>query len=532
VSELRILTRDPELSPLAALALQDGAPGGWFTARARNSAEWVAQIDSVRAEFDHRSWRESLAPALSSTGAAAERLARVAAAGGVVVTTGQQPGLFGGPIYTFSKALGALALADVLEAATGIPVAPVFWAATYDADFAEASVTYLASGDHVERLRMSPPDSPPRGMSETPLGDVTPLVRLLERGTGAAADPGVMALVRAAYHEGATVSDAFVSLLRALLEPLGIAVLDAGQACVRQAERPLMLRALRDAAAVEAAVQARDDTLRRLGHEPVVAQVPGLSLVFTTENGVRSRVPIADAPALAGRAPELEPNVLLRPVAERAILPTVAYLGGPSEVAYFAQASAAAAALGAPVQVVVPRWSGVIVEPHVQRVLDRYGLRVEDLRDADATLGRLARDAMSGAVRDALARARASVDDAVQDLELTIGASDPPLVPQAVTSGAQRALQHRLDRLERRLVAAIKRREADMVRDISTARAALYPLGKPQERVLNLMPMLARHGRSLLGMMLDRAREQMSELVDPARDTSPLIAHGDTGSHD
>src|SRR6185437_1229797 len=292
VSELRILTRDPELSPLAALALQDGAPGGWFTARARNSAEWVAQIDSVRAEFDHRSWRESLAPALSSTVAAAERLARVAAVGGVVVTTGQQPGLFGGPIYTFSKALGALALADVLEAATGIPVAPVFWAATYDADFAEASVTYLASGDHVERLRMSPPDSPPRGMSETPLGDVTPLVRLLERGTGAAADPGVMALVRAAYHEGATVGDAFVSLLRALLEPLGIAVLDAGQACVRQAERPLMLRALRDAAAVEAAVQARDDTLRRLGHEPVVAQVPGLSLVFTTENGVRSRVPI------------------------------------------------------------------------------------------------------------------------------------------------------------------------------------------------------------------------------------------------
>ncbi|MGH7634952.1 MAG: bacillithiol biosynthesis protein BshC, partial [Gemmatimonadaceae bacterium] len=265
MSEPQILTRDPELSRLAALALNDGVRGDWFTARPRNPAEWVAQIDSVRAEFVHRSWRGSLAPALSTTGAAAERLARVAAAGGAVVTTGQQPGLFGGPIYTFSKALGTLALADALEAATGIPVAPVFWAATYDADFAEASVTYLASGDHVERLRMTPPELPPRGMSETPLGDVTPLLRLLERGTGAAADPGVMALVRAAYHEGATVGDAFVSLLRALLEPLGIAVLDAGQACVRQAERPLMLRALRDAAHVDAAVRARDDMLRREG---------------------------------------------------------------------------------------------------------------------------------------------------------------------------------------------------------------------------------------------------------------------------
>jgi len=488
----------------------------------------MAQIDAVRSQFVHASWRESLAPALSTTGAAAERLARVAAAGGAVVTTGQQPGLFGGPIYTFSKALGVLALADALEAATGIPVAPVFWAATYDADFAEASVTYLANGDRVERLRMTPPDSPPRGMSETALGDVTPLLRLLERGTGSATDPGVMALVRTAYHEGATVGDAFVTLLRALLEPLGVAVLDAGHACVRAAERPLMLRALRDAGRVDAAVRARDELLRREGHEPVVAQVPGLSLVFTTEHGARSRVPIADAPAVAERSHELEPNVLLRPVAERAILPTVAYVGGPSEVAYFAQASAAAAALGAPLQVVVPRWSGVIVEPHVQRILERYQLTVEDLRDADGTLGRLACNIMSGDVRDALARARASVDAVMTDLERSLGVSDTPLVPPAVTSGARRALQHRLDRLERRLVAAIKRREAGLVRDLSTARAALYPNGKPQERVLNLMPMLARHGRSLLGMMLDRAREQMTGLVAPARDDSQLIAHGDT----
>jgi len=487
----------------------------------------MAQIDAVRSQFVHASWRESLAPALSTTGAAAERLARVAAAGGAVVTTGQQPGLFGGPIYTFSKALGVLALADALEAATGIPVAPVFWAATYDADFAEASVTYLANGDRVERLRMTPPDSPPRGMSETALGDVTPLLRLLERGTGAATDPGVMALVRTAYHEGATVGDAFVTLLRALLEPLGVAVLDAGHACVRAAERPLMLRALRDAGRVDAAVRARDELLRREGHEPVVAQVPGLSLVFTTEHGARSRVPIADAPAVAERSHELEPNVLLRPVAERAILPTVAYVGGPSEVAYFAQASAAAAALGAPLQVVIPRWSGVIVEPHVQRILERYQLTVEDLRDADGTLGRLARDVISGDVRDALGRARASVDAVMIDLEHTVGMSDTPLVPPAVTNGARRAVQHRLDRLERRLVAAIKRREAGLVRDLSTARAALYPNGKPQERVLNLMPMLARHGRSLLGLMLDRAREQMTGLVAPAPDDSRLIAHGD-----
>ena len=91
-------------------------------------------------------------PAIMPAGAAAARLERVSRQGGVVVTTGQQPGLFGGPLYTWSKAMSALALADELEARTGIPTAAVFWAATDDADFAEAAATVVARSGGVDEL--------------------------------------------------------------------------------------------------------------------------------------------------------------------------------------------------------------------------------------------------------------------------------------------------------------------------------------------------------------------------------------------
>jgi bacillithiol biosynthesis cysteine-adding enzyme BshC len=472
-------------------------------------------------------------PALTPSGAAAERLSRVADGRGVVITTGQQPGLFGGPMYTWSKAVSAIAFADVLERSTGIPVAPVFWAATYDADFAEASASYVALGATVERLQIAPPAEPGRSMRETPLGNVESLVRVLEQAMGSAADPAVLDLVRTTYRAGETVGSAFVALARALLEPLGMVVLDAGHEVVRAAEASLVRRALVESAAVDAALQAREDELRRAGYEPTVAHVKGLSLVFEAGAGERSRIPIARAAAAADddERIDLEPNVLLRPVAERTILPTASYVAGPSEIAYFAQSSAVASVLDVPMPLVLPRWSGVIVEPHVQRILDRYALGLQDLRDPHAALGRLARARIPAQVRDALARYRAAMNEAAAEFARAVASTEPPLLPGEVGEGARRSIQHRLDRLERRVVAASKRREEELVHDLETARAALFPLGKPQERVLNLMPMLARHGTSLLDAMRGRAEEHAEAIIAPELLTEPVAAHDHAGDH-
>jgi uncharacterized protein YllA (UPF0747 family) len=171
-------------------------------------------------------------------------------------------------------------------------------------------------------------------------------------------------------------------------------------------------------------------------------------------------------------------------------------------------------ALGAAQPLAVPRWSGLIVEPHVRRILDRNGLEVDDMKNADATLGRLARELLPDGVRGALAGYRAALEGAADALAAAVADGDAPLVPDAVLSGARNSIGHRLDRLERRVVAASKRRHGQLVRDVETARAALFPLGKPQERMLNLMPLLARHGEPLLEAMLDAARGHAAALVE------------------
>ena len=502
--------------------------GQWYRAQPATAEEWRAHAAGVREAFASRDWLGALAPAIAASGAARARLDRVAAEGGVVVTSGQQAGLFGGPIYTWNKALTALALADAHERATGVPTAPVFWAATYDADFAEAAVTHVAVGPDVERLAMDPPAFAHRAMRDTPLGDVHALAAALRRAAGAGADPDVLATVEACYARDATVGGAFVALLRALLEPLGIAVLDAGHPAVRAAMRPLMERALGAAAAVDAAVAARDAALAEAGCTPTVSSVRGLTLVFGVAHAERRRVPLTRAAeAAAGALGELEPNVLLRPVAERAILPTVAYAAGPAERAYFAQSGAVADALGVALPVVVPRWSGVILEPHVRRILARYAVDPDELRDPHAVAGRLTRERVPEGVTAALARLRGGLDAALDALgrEAPAAAGDPPLLGPRVLEGARRDLAHRVDRLERRVVAAEKRRSAALLRDLDTARAALVPLGQPQERVLNLVPLLARHGRALLHAMLDRAREHASALIPHPRAEPAAAPH-------
>ena len=499
--------------PLTRAALAGTTPPAWCEHPPSGTAQWAARAQDAMADASVRDWATVLGPAFAARGAAAERLARSAGGKGVVITTGQQAGLFGGPIYTWSKAVSALTLANALEQATGIATAPVFWAATYDADFAESSASYVILSGDLVRLQLPLPERPDRSMRDMPLGDVTPLVKQLELASGAAVGRAALEAVRSAYVPGQTIGLAYVQLLRTILEPLGIAVLDAGHPAVRRASHPVLRRALARSPEIDAALTVREQELRDLGFEPPVAHVRGLSTVFRYGARTRSRIPIADAMKIDGDA-ELEANVLLRPIAERAILPTVAYVGGPGEVAYFAQATAVARELGAAVPVVVPRWSGMIIEPHVQRLLARHSLTPDDLHDPHAAESRLVRAQLSPAVRDALAR-YASGADALNDALRAALAADgsAALVPDAVLIGARGNVAHRIERLERRIVAAAKKRELATMRDIGIARTSLFPLGKPQERVLNFIPMLARHGKPLLVQLQARASEHAAEIL-------------------
>lgn len=513
MSAPRVVTEPLGGGPLSRAAQDGQTPSEWYRPRPRSAADWKAHAEAVRGEFNASRWISGLRPAFDASGAAAERLERVANANGVVVTTGQQPGLFGGPAYTLIKALSALALADRIERETGIATAPVFWAATDDADFAEASWTAVANEGKVERLSMPRHGKDGMVMAEMPLGDVHAQYQALVAAAGSAPHAGVLESVRAAYHADATVGAAYVTFMRALLEPHGIAVLDAWHPATRAAARPTLVQALKRAAVVDEALALRMVAIERAGFRAQVARVPRLSLVFRGVAGVKERVPILQANDVADRADAvLSANVLLRPVVERRILPTVAYMAGPGEIAYFAQVGAVAEALGVPTPLVLPRWAATIVEPAIDRRLGRLGMVLEDIRTPHDAERRLGDRAVPADVRHALEGVREDIGARLGALRDASKALDD-LVPERVIEGARHQLMHRVDRLERRLRAAARARQVEAVQDLAAVRAGLMPEGQRQERRLNPVPMLARHGDLLLAQLKAGAAMHAGSLV-------------------
>ena len=511
-------------SPLSRAAQAGHVDASWYPPRPTGPSEWAARAADLCKEFPDDGWYRALAPAFAATGRAQSRLER-AAAGGFVVTTGQQPGLFGGPMYTWTKAMSALAMADALEATLGIPVAPVFWAATDDADWVEACTTAVVTPRGLQSLRLPGPATEGRPMSDVPLGAVDSVLATLDQACGSAAHADIRALVGRAYVPHATVGAAYVQLLRGLLEPCGIAVLDAAHSAVREAADPLLRRALRSADPIHDAVMVRQAAIESAGFAAQVDVVDELSLVFHTttrssqgDSGVarvRERVPRATAAAVAREAVigSLGSNVLLRPVLERTILPTACYLAGPGEYAYFAQVSAVAAALEAAQPLPLPRVALELVPAHLLEQLAQRGLAESDLADPHGAEQVVARRQLDESVGDALERLRITVATqvgAVREAALT----DRPVVADAVVHGLARDLESRIARFERRVLAGVKRREERAMHEVAMLRAVLRPQGQSPERVLNLIPWLVRHGPALLDQMVEVIRPQVRMLID------------------
>jgi bacillithiol synthase len=517
----RVITQPLAGNPLAAAFIAGNAPAGWYESLPTDGKSWRARLEAVRSEHS-ADWLDRLMPAFEATGKAKERLDSVARGKGVVVTTGQQPGLFGGPIYTLSKALSALALADSLQEVTGVPVAPVFWAATDDTDFKEASSTVIAVLGGAQLLRIDHTEPLGRPMASMPLGNVSAQLDAVVRAVGSAVDTTPIELLERYYKSGETIGSAYVSLVRALFAPLGIAVIDASHAATRAAAKPLLARALEKAGDIAEAVKTRNNEISAAGFTPQVQDVPGLSLVFGSASGGRKRIPIKAASKQMS-SDDLGPNVLLRPIVERNILPTATYIGGPAEIAYFAQIGPIAGVLGASWPAIIPRWSTTIMEPQIEEILEMLHLSPEDLREPHDAEARLARARLPKKVLDELDATRAAIEERLTALSQVVARERAP-IGSAVAEGLRANLFRRVDRFERRLIAAAKRENSEVMHQVATARGSLYPLGKPQERTLNFIAFLARYGPALRETMMRGALEHARQVIEPSREKASSVA--------
>ena len=413
-----------------------------------------------------------------------------------VVTTGQQPGLLTGPLYTVYKALSAMALARRLARERRAPVVPVFWVAGDDHDFAEANHTYFLDKNGelaqvVLRERLAEAALLPLAR-ELCGPEIAAVLRQLEEGTSETEfKPAVLEWLGRWYRPEATLADAFAQALDALLGARGLVVLRVYDPRAKRAAAPWVLKGL-------------DVTLPD-GYTPVFVeasqgrdrlQQDGDGFV-TRRSGERfSR---ADLARLARDAPErLSPNVLLRPAVEAALLPTLAYAGGPAELKYLPDAAPLYETLGVTRQAPVPRWSGVLVESRVEKVMERHGL---DLAAFDGKPGeleaRLVRDELPAETVATLSALRHGIEEHYAALRESAVRIDPTL--ERTVESARNAALSGAQTIEKKLVASLKRLEGEtLIRQIARARAAVYPQGHPQERVLTLASFSIRYGPALL----------------------------------
>jgi uncharacterized protein YllA (UPF0747 family) len=290
----------------------------------------------------------------------------------------------------------------------------------------------------------------------------------------------------------------------------------------KRAIAPLLVRALREAAALDADLDRFAEGAGLTARTSGITVGDGAALVMLEASLGRDRL-VQDGAAfvtrrsrerfdldalerIAAEEPQrLSPNVLLRPAVESAILPTVSYLGGPGELRYLAMTPPIYQRLEIPRQRPLPRWSGVLVEPRVDRVLEKFGLELADLLSPPGTVeAKVVRSRLPAEVDSALDKLRAAIEEGYAVLERVATAIDPTLARPA-QSARQQALGGTQE-IEKKLVQHLKKRQETELAQLARARTAVMPGGKPQERVLNVVPFLARYGAGLLPELTEAFR--------------------------
>ncbi|MDR0787807.1 MAG: bacillithiol biosynthesis cysteine-adding enzyme BshC, partial [Gemmatimonadota bacterium] len=333
-------------------------------------------------------------------------------------------------------------------------------------------------------------------------------------GGSGAGEPLVQAILQAFAEPGRTVAESFNEAMAAVLERFGMVLADAANPALKKLSRPVLRGALEEAVALEAALIRRNRAIAEAGYSTQVVVLEGGTNVFREGERGRERLDRAEGGfALRERRRTLEseavfseleatpevysPNVLLRPVVESAVFPTIAYIGGPGEIAYFAQTAALFKAFGRTPPVVVPRFSGLVVEPAVERALSALQLSIPDTAEPrDLLMERLARGAMPEGAAQTLTGMREEIVSRFDELADRVEEIDSTLV------GALAAERDRLllgaTRAERRIVRALKRSDRVAADRLDRVLNSLRPEGQPQDRVLNVLTYLVRYGEHFL----------------------------------
>ena len=484
------------------------SPSDWQKAPSR-PAHWQQIVDLLAAQNPHAS-----APIESLR------------SGAGAVLTGQQVGLFAGPLFTPLKAATALARARQATA-SGKPHAAIFWLATEDHDFAEINHVVFPSRRQLRKLVYS---SAPA--AAVPVGGIridASIAPLLDEAAELIGWSDALEALNAAYQPGRTFAQAFADFYSRAFAAQGLLVFDAASAQAHRLGAPILEAAIAQADELHAALIERNHSLIRAGYHAQVAVASDSSLLFLIDAGTgerralkrtpptaaepqglwqsgRDRYSTAELLAILVSQPErISPSALLRPVFQDFLFGTSLTIGGPAEIAYFAQSSVLYQRILGRVTAFQPRFSATLVEPAIADLLRRHDLASERVftQTEDSLAQLLAARAMPIEGKRRLAAAGNSLDAELTEVTGWMNRLDSGLGRSAET--AARKMRYQMNRL-RRLAANFQlEKEAALGRHAQSLVQSLHPEGAPQERIHGAAYYFARHGFDLAEELVTHA---------------------------
>jgi bacillithiol biosynthesis cysteine-adding enzyme BshC len=527
------IRRFPWIRPLAAdYAFDYGRVAEFF---AGNPAEPGAWRDAIGRTQRHGRDRAAMADILAAQqghrGAPPEAIAAAAQLRNpdtVAIVTGQQAGLFGGPLFTLLKALTALRLAERARDEHGVPAVAIFWIDSEDHDWDEVKACHVLDDDLAVRP-LSAGDPP--GAHQAPVARVRldeAIVATLSALETALPPTEFSARLldglRQAYRPGAGMAEAFGQWMERVLGPRGLVVYDAADPAAKPLVAKLFEREIahagetsRLATIAGAALEARgyhaqvtpqDDSVALFhldastppgaggGREPIRRDGSGFVV------GDRAESPDALLARVRTQPERFSPNVLLRPLVQDTLFPTVCYVAGPNELAYLAQLGRVYDAFGIPMPLMQQRASATIVDSNAMRFLSRHEMPLESLRAQDeAALNALLESQLPPSVETSLLDALRAIEARMAAVAEEVRQIDPTL-EGAARSTLARMLDD-LKKLQAKIIQAAKRKDDTLRRQYHHARAQAFPGGHPQEREIGFVYFLNRYGPALVDRLSD-----------------------------
>lgn len=448
------------------------------------------------------------------------------AEGAAAVVTGQQVTLFGGPLLTLLKAATAIRLAEDASRA-GRPHVPIFWLATEDHDFDEVNqATFPVAEDDspvstLETLRLPANSAPGRPVGDLLLGDaIEPLVEQMRRCLG---ENSISHLLASHYTPTATFASAFASLLTRIFREHGLIVIDASSRAFHALAKDTLRAAIERVDEIHAALIERNKELERAGFAPQVLVSESSSLLFLLDDATGIRTPLKKTPQdawsagarqhstaelleILDAAPErISPSALLRPVMQDTLLPTSAYVGGPAEIAYFAQSQVAYEHILNRTTPILPRFSATLIDPTLATLLQQHGLTLPDVfTTSDALAQRLGARAMPIEGKRKLAAAGNALDVELKAVTEWMHAQDEGLGHAADVAASK--MLYQMNRLRRLAAVFALQKDQSLRRHAEALCNGLFPEGNLQERVLAGAWFLAKSGPSLIDTLVEQAR--------------------------